>query len=74
MENFIKHFERQPDGAWLCVAPAEIRTIMGRIQVAQGTRFMPGTIFMAVDIVELLERERERQSSLTARMGRIIPE
>jgi hypothetical protein len=61
MENFIKNFERQPDGAWLCVSSAEITTVMGRIQVTQGARFTPGTIFMAVDIVRLLEQEGERQ-------------
>ena len=33
---------------------------MGRIQVAKGA-FMLGTIFMAVDIVQLLEQEYERQ-------------
>lgn len=65
MENFIKHFERQPDGSWLCISHAEIRTIMGRIQVSQGTHFMPGTVFMAVDIVELLDREQERQSVMS---------
>ena len=33
---------------------------MGRIQVSEGTTFRPGTIFMAVDIVELLEAEYRR--------------
>ena len=55
MRDFIKHFVREPDGAWRCVSFAEITTIMGRIQVSEGTVFRPGTIFMAVDIVKLLE-------------------
>lgn len=58
--DFIKHFVREPNGAWTCISNAEITTVMGRIQVAAGTRFMPGTIFMAVDIVRLLEEETER--------------
>lgn len=58
--DFIKHFVREPSGAWTCVSNAEITTVMGRIQVAEGTRFTPGTIFMAVDIVRLLEEEAER--------------
>jgi hypothetical protein len=61
MQDFIKNFQRDPDGSWRCIAACEIRHVLGRIQVAHGTRFMPGTIFMAVDIVDLLERERERQ-------------
>jgi hypothetical protein len=58
--SFLEHFVREPDGAWTCISNAEITTVMGRIQVAEGTRFMPGTIFMAVDIVRLLEEEAER--------------
>ena len=61
MHNFIKNFVREPDGSWRCIAPAEISTVMGRIQVTEGSRFAPGTIFMAVDIADMLERERERQ-------------
>ena len=62
MQNFIKHFVRESDGSWRCTSSAELRHILGRIQVAEGTRFVPGTIFMAVDIVRLLEQERERQN------------
>ena len=60
MKDFIKNFIREPDGAWTCISNSEITTVMGRIQVAEGTRFTPGTIFMAVDIVRLLEDEAER--------------
>jgi hypothetical protein len=60
MKDFIKHFVREPNGAWTCISNTEITTVMGRIQVAEGTRFTPGTIFMAVDIVRLLEDEAER--------------
>ena len=60
MTNLLEHFVREPDGSWTCISNAEITTVMGRIQVAEGTLFMPGTIFMAVDIVQLLEEEAER--------------
>jgi hypothetical protein len=60
MKDFIKNFVREPNGAWACISNTEITTVMGRIQVAEGTRFTPGTIFMAVDIVRLLEDEAER--------------
>jgi hypothetical protein len=61
MQDFIRHFVREPDGAWRCIASCEIHHMLGRIQVAEGSRFKPGTIFMAVDIVQLLERERQHQ-------------
>ena len=60
MENFVRGFERRPDGSWRCIRFAEVRTALGRIQVAEGTVFVPGTIFMGVDIVKCLE-EAERQ-------------
>jgi hypothetical protein len=60
MKDFIKHFRRGRDGSWTCIAHAEIRHPQGRIQVAEGARFTPGTIFMAVDIVTMLEQELHR--------------
>ena len=73
MKEFIKHFEREPDGAWTCITPAEITTIMGRIKVTPGTRFTPGTVFMAVDIVRLLEENyagRVRPLTSASLLGR----
>ena len=62
VQNFIKHFVREHDGAWTCVSPAEIETIKGRVQVTRGARFTPGTLFMGIDLVGMLEDERERLS------------
>ena len=61
MRNFIKHFVREPDGAWTCVEPATLKLDGGRIQVTPGTRFTPGTKFMNVDLVRLLEEEHHRK-------------
>lgn len=55
MKEFVKHFRRNPDGSWTCISFAEIATITGRIQVTEGSTFMPGTTFMAVNICELLD-------------------
>ena len=62
MEDFITHFIREPDGAWRCLSFAEVRIPSGRIQVAEGTRFVPGTVFMGMDIVKYLDEEFERLS------------
>ena len=57
MREFIKHFERDPDGAWVCKSGAELLTPSGRIQVTQGARFTPGTSFMGVDLARWLDEE-----------------
>jgi hypothetical protein len=59
MKNFLKHFERLPDGSWTCKSFAEITTPMGRIQVTEGTHIMPGTRFMAFELCRLLDDIQE---------------
>ena len=65
MDGFIKHFARDPYGAWLCIEPATLQLPQGRIQVAPGTKFTRGTKFMNVDLAELLEEEYQRQQART---------
>ena len=61
MRQFIKHFRREGVGVWVCVAPATLDLPQGRVQVAEGSRFTLGTMFMNVEIASLLEAEYERQ-------------
>ena len=56
MRNFIKAFERNPNGSWTCIAPATLDGPNGRIQVAPGLIVLPGTIFMGIDLATWLER------------------
>jgi hypothetical protein len=58
VHNLGESFVREQDGAWVCVQAAELQLPSGRIQVAVGTRFAPGTRFMGVDIVRLLEERK----------------
>jgi hypothetical protein len=60
MKDLDKDFRRDRDGAWVCVNPTELVLPSGRIQVAVGTRFTPGTRFMGVDIARLLEDGRPK--------------
>ena len=57
MKNFIRHFAREGDGAWLCVEPAELDLPSGRIEVTPGSRFTRGTTFMGVDLAKLLDEQ-----------------
>lgn len=60
MQRFYRAFSRDVDGSWICVAPATLAHPAGRIQVAEGSRFYPGTTFMGVDIARWLEEQRDR--------------
>ena len=57
MDQFIKHFRREGAGVWVCVSPATLHLPEGRIQVAEGTRFTLGTMFMNLEIAAMLEAQ-----------------
>ena len=59
MDAFIHAFRRDTDGSWTCVAPTTFDGPNGRMQVAPGTCFMPGTSFMGIDLARWLD-ERAR--------------
>ena len=58
VQNFVQSFVREQDGSWICVQAATLELPTGRIQVAIGTRFTPGTRFMGVDLARLLEERK----------------
>jgi hypothetical protein len=60
MQDFMKHFVRAPDGEWLCIAPAEIPTHQGRVQVTPGARFKRGSFYMGLEIAKLLDEQSEK--------------
>jgi hypothetical protein len=62
MENISKYFLRDRHGAWVCVERADLHTPSGRIQVTPGSRFMPGTTFMGVDLAKWLDEQQDRLS------------
>jgi hypothetical protein len=55
INGFLKAFERQPDGSWICGQAAEWHSPGGRIQVTGGSRFAPGKIFMGVELARVLD-------------------
>jgi hypothetical protein len=63
MESFIRHFQREAPGVWVCVEPATLTLPQGRIQVAPGTRFTRGTTFMNVELARLLDEEYSRHAA-----------
>jgi hypothetical protein len=61
MQHFIKHFRREGAGVWVCTSPATLDLPQGRVQVARGTRFTLGTMFMNIELASMLETEYQRQ-------------
>lgn len=55
-EDIIRHFEKEPDGAWRCVEPVEIETPDGPLAVPVGARFTFGEARQGLDVAEYLER------------------
>jgi hypothetical protein len=53
--EILMFFRRKGDGSWTCVAPATIQHPKGRITVTPDSRFMPGTVFLDVDLAAYLD-------------------
>jgi hypothetical protein len=62
VEQFIKHFVRDRSGVWRCIEPATIELPSGRIQVAPGSTFTRGTMFMNVELAKLLDEHYEKSA------------
>jgi hypothetical protein len=60
MQAFYQAFIRNPDGSWTCIEPATLPHPAGRVQVAEGSCFHPGTTFMGIDVVGWLEEQQAR--------------
>ena len=60
MEHFIRHFVRIHTGKWTCVRNGEFDGPNGRIQVAIGSTFTRGTVFMGIDLAQWLDEEYEK--------------
>lgn len=60
MKGIGNSFVRDAAGFWRCVEGVTLNLAAGRIQVAPGACFTPGTTYMGVDLAKLLEEEYEK--------------
>ena len=63
MDQFATHFCRNHDGSWTCTRAGTFDGPGGRIQVAPGSRFYPGTIFMGFDVAAWLDQQLANRAS-----------
>ena len=54
--DILQHFERHPDGSWVCVEAVSIQTAGGPVEIAPGMTFSYGTNVDGIDVAEMLER------------------
>ena len=54
--DILQHFERSPDGTWVCREAVSIQTAGGPIAVEPGMTFRYGTSVDGIDVAEMLER------------------
>jgi len=72
VDEFATHFCKNPDGSWTCMSAGTFNGPNGRIQVAPGSKFYPGTIFMGFDLAAWLDEqvpEEAQQRALQERSG-----
>jgi hypothetical protein len=50
-------FQRNADGSWTCVKPTTLEGPNGRIQVAEGTIYRRGTLFMGIELAKWLDEQ-----------------
>jgi hypothetical protein len=55
MDPLFDAFRRNPDGSWVCVRSVTFDGPGGRMQVAAGSTFCRGRLFMGVDLARYLE-------------------
>jgi hypothetical protein len=67
MQDLLRRFVREPDGAWRCVEAAELYLPGGRrVQFAIGARFVRGHHYMGVEVALLLDEyfENSRRGAI----------
>ena len=57
MSEVLRAFRREADGTWVCVEPTTFEGPNGRVQVAPGTSFPPGSTFMGTDLAKWLDEQ-----------------
>ena len=61
MDEFATHFCKNADGSWTCLSPGTFNGPNGRVQVTEGSKFYPGTIFMGFDLAAWLEEQLKNE-------------
>ncbi|HTM61092.1 MAG TPA: hypothetical protein VL199_12090 [Burkholderiales bacterium] len=62
VDEFATHFCKNPDGSWTCMSAGTFNGPNGRIQVAPGSKFYPGTIFMGFDLAAWLDEQLREEA------------
>ena len=70
VDEFAMHFCKNRDGSWTCLLPGTFNGPNGRVQVAAGSRFYPGTVFMGFDLAAWLADQLQNEQPLCEEIER----
>lgn len=59
-EDVRNAFWRNEDGSWICIDPVTLDHPNGRVQVAPGATFLPGSLYMGIDLAVWLDEQTKR--------------
>ena len=62
MQLLAKAFRRNADGSWTCVEAATFDGPNGRIQVALGSTYRRGMMFMGIELAKWLDEQLAKDS------------
>jgi hypothetical protein len=65
--QFLKRFQRQPNGEWACTKPIKINGPSGPLMIDEGTNFSPGALFMGLDLAKELDQMAAKHRLSAAR-------
>ena len=54
--EFVSRFQREPTGSWTCTKPLKIDGPNGPLFITQGQSFIPGALFLGIELAKELDR------------------
>ena len=54
--EFVSRFQRDPTGSWTCATPIKVDGPNGPLFITPGQSFVPGALFLGIDLAKELDR------------------
>ena len=65
--QFLNRFQRQPSGEWACTKPINVNGPSGPVVIHEGATFVPGALFLGLDLAKELDQMAAKHRLPTAR-------
>ena len=64
--QFLDRFQRKPSGEWACTEPINVNGPRGPVVIPEGTTFVPGALFLGLDLAKELDEMAAKHRSRAA--------